>query len=448
MNLNALRERIAKKIRRGLWLKKKNILIVDPNTISWTGLSIINLADDLCDLGISAFYFHPEIMDDRFEIRTTVGTNRLDSRLSEYARHNSAVESFYICSKLTCIPSEIDPTSEDVIDLRYQFQREFESHTTRMRESITKNNIRLLLAFQGYNLPSSAARRLSLELGIPLVVVENTFSNKHIIAEPFSGCAVNRTIASNILWRYSDILSSCPSRKYAETFRKAIFQNKYHDHASPETPFLREKVKQRIVFMGQVHNDSSSIFGLHPQMISQVEIILGLIKFCVENDLELVVKLHPKESHGRDFNGTPFNYPTWQRIIRRNPSANENPLVTIDMDNAFSSESILNSADLVVTINSQSGIEAALLGKRVILCGSSFFDRAGFTTSVYSFDGLYSEIRQQIGGRLSEIEETAVNQFVYCYFNLFCIKKTTIDLSKCIRHYLDNRFLPFRPTHF
>jgi hypothetical protein len=422
-------------------------LIVDPETVAWTGISIRQLDAALVDLGVRTCYFQPKSFDRCSEDRKNLESIPLFSRSLGVLGRLSETELFYICSKLTCSPCEIDTTSSEVVNLRQQFRRDFDSCISYMQEIIKTNNIKLLLAFQGYNLPSSAARYLSKEMKIPLVAVENTFSNGHIIAEPFSGCAVNRTLALNMLWRYSEFFSENLVSEYADSFRKMVFKNKIHCHTSPNVPFLREKRRDRIVFMGQVLNDSSLVFGTNPRFESQVDVILSLIKYCIDNEIELVVKLHPKESNGFDFNGKPFEFPTWKRILQRCASANENPFVTIDMDNSFNSESILSTADLVVTVNSQSGIEAALLGKRVILCGSAFYDSAGFTTSVYSFEGLYSEVRQQIGGALSSREKAAVEEFVYCYFNLFCIKKTTHDLSKCMRHYIDNCFLPYRSIH-
>ena len=96
----------------------------------------------------------------------------------------------------------------------------------------------------------------------------------------------------------------------------------------------------------------------------------------------------------------------------------QNKNIYYDHENTYDTYSIIQTADVCVTINSQAGLESLLLGKIVITCGNAFYN---CLNSVYrALDN------RHIGFLLNQIlKNTAVgvdmNQ-VYKFFYIFCEK--------------------------
>src|SRR5690606_11332256 len=113
---------------------------------------------------------------------------------------------------------------------------------------------------------------------------------------------------------------------------------------------------------------------------SPVDVCRPLLEMARRNDIEVILKLHPKEQMDRETRlGRPGKL-TLARLQALMPrELLQHPNVIVDSENSFDTYALMDRADLIVTINSQAGLEAAVRGKQVLCGNGAFYGDLGFT---------------------------------------------------------------------
>ena len=113
-----------------------------------------------------------------------------------------------------------------------------------------------------------------------------------------------------------------------------------------------------------------------------VDVIINAAFWCVKNNVDFVVKMHPAEKRvfkRRSPTETKLvNDPRWHAI----QIAKRNTLLSVDGTNRLNTYKLVDAADVVVTVVSSSGLESVIMGKQVILTGAAFYGKLGFTREI------------------------------------------------------------------
>ena len=276
---------------------------------------------------------------------------------------------------------------------------------------LEKKPLKLLIS-QGHNFDSAVIRALACVHGFDVVAVENTFNNNKIVWDDVSGITVNKNLAKNYFWKYKEIVEASESNRYVSEYLLKIKQMKSAEHQTPAEIFAAP-VKKTVLFIGQVYTDSSTLFGIN-NFACPLDILECLVDYCTENGYHLVIKLHPKESIGNDINGRPYNNLTYRKICQR-PGLLE--LISANgfvLDqNVYDTYSLIEAADVCVTVNSQAGLEALIMGKDLVLCGQSFYSGLGFTFEALNVEGLVCFLDQVLMQGISVVDPCEINKFFY-----------------------------------
>lgn len=286
-----------------------------------------------------------------------------------------------------------------------------------------------VLMAQGYDLLSAVLRHTAVRRGLRAIAIENIFHSERLLWDDTSGIAVNRNQAKNHYWRYRDFISPEVAEHSTATFLNSIATVKTTEHQSPAAtlPARADDGVRTITYLAQVSVDSSVLFGMRG-FASQVEVIASLARYAADHGHRLLVKLHPKESpHFPD----PSNY--YRRLTAR--SLEKHPgfqaaraalgdRLLVDEENTFNTYDLIRQADVCVTINSQSGLEAALLGREVVLCGDAFYGQLGFTHEVTDGPSLDFTLKRVLDENLRINSGSTARTFFHVFTELYCVPKT------------------------
>jgi len=187
-----------------------------------------------------------------------------------------------------------------------------------------------------------------------------------------------------------------------------------------------------VLFLGQVYTDSSTLFGIN-DFSCPVAIIDQLVNYCLINDYHLIIKLHPKEAAYCDILVRPYDNLTFQKI-----SEYEDLFEKISSGNflldteQYDTYSLIDAADVCVTVNSQAGLEALIKGKNVIACGNSFYTGLGFTFDAYSNEELLYFLDKVLNKMYSVVVWKEINSFFYIISEKYFIDKNSNSIASLI----------------
>lgn len=282
---------------------------------------------------------------------------------------------------------------------------------------------------QGYHLVAAVMRRIAIRHGVRVVSLENTFHRGKLLWEDASGVAVNLTLAKNYFWRYADSVSEQQARQSVDRYLGSIQSFKSSEHTSPaaSTAALPGTEKPLIVYLGQVATDASVLFGRR-QFATQVDAIRAVTEYALERDVAVVVKLHPKEGPLHKvpepyYRGLTSGWLAADAAFQRCRLRLGDRLV-VDADNSFNTYDLIRRADVCVTINSQSGLEALLHDREVILCGDAAFGGLGFTHEVHDTVALHATLHRVLGEGLRHNDGIRCRKFFHIFTDYYCLPKT------------------------
>ena len=182
-----------------------------------------------------------------------------------------------------------------------------------------------------------------------------------------------------------------------------------------DIPRLREKYSlapEKPVWGIMPHVNWDNVFDYSPMlyptfdewMIDTIRIISSI------SDVNWLIKIHPAEAWGNPESGV-------ERLIERHfPSLPDNVRV-IPAKEILSPLEFYELVDGGVTVYGTPGLELSLLGKPVILAGTSYYGGKGFTHDASSID----EYRQLLGKAkslelLSEEQRLLAQKYAYCLY--------------------------------
>ncbi|MBB5751886.1 hypothetical protein [Prosthecomicrobium pneumaticum] len=150
--------------------------------------------------------------------------------------------------------------------------------------------------------------------------------------------------------------------------------NKNQQHESGKGRFSFPNGRLRLLLICQVYTDASQIFGTTAD-INPISLVKGVLEISVRRGAFVFVKLHPKEIHGRSPIGPELNGLTYRRLVGAGFPWGKKEFhhFQIDRESLYDTGSAIRDCDVVITINSQTALEAAVAGKEVILLSSSYF---------------------------------------------------------------------------
>jgi tetratricopeptide (TPR) repeat protein len=282
---------------------------------------------------------------------------------------------------------------------------------------------------QGYDVVAAALRNVGLQRGIRVVAIENTFHRERLLWEDISGIAVNLNQAKNYFWRYRDSIPDELAARSVSEYLRSMGTLKSVEHTSPAGGMVAASPPQTrtITYIGQVGVDSSVLFGLRG-FESQVELIAALATYAAENSCRLLIKLHPKESPHY-----PDPVPYYRRLtagwLEQHAGFQENrrrlgASLVLDDENQFNTYELIRQADVCVTITSQAGLEALLMGKEVVLCGDAFYGGLGFTLEATDECSLRFQLGRVLNDGLRVNNPIQCAKFFHSFTELYCLHKS------------------------
>ena len=336
---------------------------------------------------------------------------------------------------LEIVRQELDLLKEDHVFQLNAWSKVAEMITADMMNFLNDLDPVAIVSMQGYFLESAIAKKIGAPKGVQSIALENTFIPDRMIVEPISGLAVNKTSAN----LYFDHAQSHKTTQAASSdfaaYLDSIDKSKVSDHQSPKRDYEWSNSRNRIVFLAQCYTDSSVIYGLQNDY-TPIDIMLELINYAAKYDAELVIKLHPKENGGTNPLGIKYNKVTYRKLIsalsqlKMDPDAAKR--IFIDHDNSVSTRSLIESADVITTINSQAGFESLIRGKEVVLLGYSFFSSLGCTWNISHLAQLEPTLKLVLENGASLNDKTVVTNFADTYINHYCVEKSAPSMVTAI----------------
>ena len=271
---------------------------------------------------------------------------------------------------------------------------------------------RTVMFQQGYILPAAAMREVARARGLPVVGLENTFRKDRICWDDITGISLATPIPARI---FADERGA-GGDEYLRRYRDSAGALKSRQHATLGESEVEDWVGRKILFIGQVNTDSSVLFHIgkgFPDQMAAVDVVADHV--LSEPDSLLFLKVHPKEVTGRNPLRQRYSMERYARFLRREGVAGSDR-IRLDDQARIDIMSAIEWADVCVTINSQAGLEAAALGKSVILCGTSSYDHLRSVRRVET----PSELRAALADRAPPVDAGEARDFFRVYCECYC----------------------------
>lgn len=317
---------------------------------------------------------------------------------------------FYKTLKYICI---VDKREDDLRKIDNLTKKKWKNHinfqyfVNKIFFTIIKPD--LVLSFHGYIPFFSTQIHAAKENRIKTILIENTmFKNKFM-------CTSKTDFES----MYSEIIFKIKKKKF-------IYDNlKSKQHFSPPKKI---KDKNYILFLGQIFTDANLIFRLK-KWKSPLNILLKLTKWCIKNNYKLIIKLHPKEAKSVDTLNRPYNRLTYNKIKKHKILYNLllKKQFLIDSKNEYNTTWLIKYSKACVTFNSQSGLEAAMMNKKTIMCGKNYFTDSKYFSLVFN----PRDFNQVMQSALEDKKERINNSFLHSIHDHF-YDKNFKDISELI----------------
>ena len=275
--------------------------------------------------------------------------------------------------------------------------------------------------WSGLNGFNYAYRLVAAKLGIGVVAFENA-PFWRLIVDSTTGVASSQGSEKAYYWKYKDLVDENTAVREALDYKEKMVgakgfeknKEKWDMHVSPSTNLpieisSRPAHRPLVVFLGHVYSDTSVTYMIESGFNDQVDVIVNTAFWCVKNDVDFVVKMHPAERRVFKKRQAPtetklVNDPRWQKI--RQTALKRNALLRVDGINSLSTYKLVDAADVVVTVLSVSGLESVIMGKEVILTGAAFYGKLGFTRDASNPTELQSHLFFALHERLSSLKSS------------------------------------------
>ncbi len=334
------------------------------------------------------------------------------------------------CVATDSLPAELGAAHSEA---RQMWRRKIAASYTRILAFFKQQRPAVVVLVQGFEPHNAVARCAALRLDIPLLAIENTALANRMVWDNVSGITTNRSVARNYYWRYYNNTSRVTSDAYCRRLIEKTKQLKSDEHRSPATRRHHSCNRPTVLFLGQVYTDASQVFGLR-RWPTPMAALQSCVRWCRQHQHDLVVKLHPKESTGNNtIDDRPYNRLTYRKIMGDKHLARElNDLnAIVDEDNSYDTYELIDHCAVAVTVNSQAGLEAAIRGKPVVVCGDAFYGGLDFTCDAPG--AVYFDSAMQAAVRREPETTVLARQFAYIFFEQYCREKNAHALLQLVR---------------
>lgn len=344
----------------------------------------------------------------------------------------SASVKYGLCDFFQVLPCQFGQVA--LSDLKRQkeiYTKEFDEMYNGLCVFKERAGLDLVVYCQGYTTGSSACRMVAIEENVPLLALENTSDATKLLWETISGISVNRTFSRNYYWRFKEFVTNDQVESYRSNKLANIHSKKSYEHVSGQGDLSLSA--PYILFLGQVYTDTSIIFGVGPDWLPE-DVVECLAQEAVVRGMKIVVKCHPRESNGTSaMSHRRYDNLTYRKIKQRLNGRYVDDII-FDYENTTDTYKLIGSASVVVTMNSQSGLEALLYAKPVLTCAPSNYSHLGFTYDCASRGSLPSLLDAALSRTLEEGKRHLfeASTFDYIYFVKYCIEKSKKSLSEKI----------------
>ena len=299
-------------------------------------------------------------------------------------------------------------------------------------ELISLHDPCLILYVQGHVGFSAPLRALAKQENVAVLSLENSMHKDKLVWDCVTGISTQSKQAQLLFDpEHIDVVDSMGIIN--EYFMHiGTLKMKQHESTSLRNshevlpPSMSNGKKKTVLFLGQVYNDAAVVFGLREAFASQSHVLEQLVEIIDDMDANLVIRLHPKECSG--IKGDDMERLTVHKLEEHTrkgyvrdifPMFKNNTMkYTFDDCRTYVTYDLIRAADVVVTINSQAGLEAAALGKPLITVGEAFYSALEFCEVVSSPSELKVAVKQAIienvHGKRQMLREQAV-KFMYFY---------------------------------
>jgi hypothetical protein len=404
---------------------RKSIVVAD-EFLPWLGLSFSSLQSILRRKGVNAIPLS--------SIRLSSPSSSIDLHTHEFCRN---IAEYPALVELEDCSPDISQEYNELLDKWTKHLSNLVSNITSFFKEVDLCGVVIVHGFE----PTNAALRASAILSsVPCLAIENTSRPDRVIWDNIASYACVDNLSRNYYFRYKNLVSSSTVLNYRDMFTSEFIRNKSEEHRSCRYNDCQSNElnqKNYVLFLGQVYTDAATINCLN-DWSSPLELLEYVVDWCIARGVELVVKLHPKELCGRD-TITDKNYDKLTcRKIADNPrlATKLDKCAYIDSENSLDTVSLIKSSAFVVTLTSQAGIEAAILGKAVVIGGRSTYSGLGFTYDAPSPWLLDAQLSQAWSNKNLDLSFEA-SRYAYIYFEIYCINKSEECLADlCVSSFL------------
>lgn len=338
------------------------------------------------------------------------------------------VVKYNLCHQLSTPIHEMDLDNPDVLVALKSLYAEFISHIDFIEQMIQKLSPDALVAQHGVYAQQAAYRLCAAKHGINFIAWENTMRQDRILFEPLTGMTVHKHSAGQYYYKYEPLVNDEVASNYCKNYFENIQNVKQAVHLTPnQNASLPETDKKTVLYLSQVLFDASTLFDL-PGFNSPIDVIAKTVETVIQSGNRIVIKIHPKENDTKDTN-RPYMYRATAKRLLSHPDFapyNNHPDVIIDEENIYNTYDLIRQSDICVTVNSQSGIEAAMLGKPVIICGHAYFKGLGFTHDCFDAEDLdykLNRLLNHVDADKQEKVQKIAQKFFYIFMEKQCIPR-------------------------
>lgn len=275
-----------------------------------------------------------------------------------------------------------DPLVRSCIDM---FQKDAIRILIRLREALEDMSPSVVVHFSGRFHRDRCAAAVCEELRIPIVAVESSFHPGFVYWDESGRTGRSGRMGLNKQSQdhgsgVDDLMSGS----------RSLFSSRLHPHCHLKFP-TRDS-RKRVIFLGQVPYDASLVEegGDFADQVESVQMVSRALSSL--GGSEMFFRPHPKAPEVAT-QISQLGLPN----VRVNASLNE-----VNLDQA------LAEADCLVTVCSQSGLQAAWLGKTVVVLGDAYYSGKGFTFDAHGhandLHGLLTNALQHFGRSPSQEE--------------------------------------------
>ncbi len=159
--------------------------------------------------------------------------------------------------------------------------------------------------------------------------------------------------------------------------------------------------------------------------------LIDYISRNIPNGYVLAIKEHPAMIGVVEYNRIKTLLERNDNIVFLNPDINNHEVMT--------------KMDLLLTVNSKTGAESLMQGKKVICLGDAFYNRSKSVRFIDNVDGLYTHVNTALSSQAPNIED--INIFFNSTYSqthvgelYYCVKENIVQSAQSIATYVKNNY--------